>query len=184
MEDADSDLSSDNDSKPPAQNSYSKRPARKKPIAMTRKENRDVPQDSNAAGVEKPQEVDEESSSDDVIDPDYVDENPCIAKEVGDVPQDPNAAGVEKHQEVDEESSSDDADDPDYVDEENQQDTAINPRLPKPNMKYETISIYNFCTNQEAPKRKAYLLFERLFPNSSLNPNPKMGIQPLQITST
>jgi hypothetical protein len=51
-------------------------------------------------------------------------------------------------------------------------------------MKYETISIYNFRTNQEAPKRKAYLLFERLFPNSSLNPNPKMGIQPLQITST
>jgi hypothetical protein len=36
MEDADSDLSSDYDSKPPAKNSYSKRPARKKPIAMTR----------------------------------------------------------------------------------------------------------------------------------------------------
>jgi hypothetical protein len=98
-------------------------------------------QDPNATGVEKHQEVDEEYSSDDADDSDYVDEDPSIAKAVRDVPQDPNAAGVEKHQEVDEEYSSDDADDPDYVDEENQQDNAINPRLPKPNMKYETISI-------------------------------------------
>jgi hypothetical protein len=36
MKDADSELSSDNDSRPPpAKNSYSKRPARKKPIELT-----------------------------------------------------------------------------------------------------------------------------------------------------
>jgi hypothetical protein len=51
-------------------------------------------------------------------------------------------------------------------------------------MKYETISIYNFGTNEQALKRQAYLMFERLYPNSSFNPNPKMGIIPLQIPST
>jgi hypothetical protein len=79
MEDADSDLTSDNDSKSPAKNAYSKRPARKKPIAMT-----------CAAKVSRPaerhQEVDDESSGDgflaDADDPDYVDEDPSIAKEV------------------------------------------------------------------------------------------------------
>jgi hypothetical protein len=115
MEDADSDPSSDNDSKPPAKNSYSKRPARKKPIAMTRAA-------KVSRSAERHQEVDDESSVDgfqaDADDPDYVDEEPSIAKEVRDVPQDPNAAGVEKPQEVDEESSSDDANDPDYVDED------------------------------------------------------------------
>jgi hypothetical protein len=77
MEDADSDLSSDNDSKPTAKNSYSKRPARKKPIAMT-----------CAAKVSRPaerhQEVDDESSGDgfqaDADDPDYVDEDPSMLK--------------------------------------------------------------------------------------------------------
>ena len=60
----------------------------------------------------------------------------------------------------------------------------INPRLPKPKMKYETISIYNFRSTEEAPRRQAYLMFERLFPNSSFNSNPTMGILPLQIPST
>ena len=59
----------------------------------------------------------------------------------------------------------------------------INPRLPKPKMKYETISIYNFHSTEEAPRRQAYLMFERLFPNSSFNSNPTMGILPLQIPS-
>jgi hypothetical protein len=181
MEDMDSGLSSDNNSKPPTKNSDSKRPAKKKPIELTRATKVGRP-------AEKHQETDEESSSNDfqadATDPDYVDEdpsvdeNPSIAEEVQDVPQDPNAAGV--------------ADDDDSVQltshprirNQHQPDNVINPCLPKPKMKYETISICNFRTNEEAPKKQAYLLFERIFPNSSLNPNPKMGIHPLQIPST
>jgi hypothetical protein len=79
MEDADSELSSDNDSKPTAENSYSKRPARKKPIELTRAAKVGPP-------AEKHQEADEESSGNDFQgfsdNPDYVDENPLITEEV------------------------------------------------------------------------------------------------------
>jgi hypothetical protein len=62
-----------------------------------------------------------------------------------------------------------------------QQDHLINTRLPKPSMKYETIPIYNFSPLQ-APRRQAYLLFERLFPNSSLGRTDTIG--PLNVPST
>jgi hypothetical protein len=65
--------------------------------------------------------------------------------------------------------------------DENQQDFLINPRLPKPTIMYETIPIYNFSPTQ-APRRQAYLLFERLFPNSSLTRSDTMG--PLNVPST
>jgi hypothetical protein len=80
MEYVDSELSPDNDSKPPAKNSYSKRPARKKPIELTRAAKVGRP-------AEKHQEADEESSADDFqtdagADPGYIDEDPSIAEEV------------------------------------------------------------------------------------------------------
>jgi hypothetical protein len=62
-----------------------------------------------------------------------------------------------------------------------QQDHLINTRLPKPSMKYDTIPIYNFSPLQ-APRRQAYLLFERLFPNSSLGRTDT--IRPLNVPST
>jgi hypothetical protein len=62
-----------------------------------------------------------------------------------------------------------------------QQDHLINTRLPKPSMKYETIPIYNFSPLQ-APQRQAYLLFERLFPNTSLGRTDT--IRPLNVPST
>jgi hypothetical protein len=65
--------------------------------------------------------------------------------------------------------------------DENQQDCLINTRLPKPSMKYETIPIYNFSPSQ-APQRQAYLLFEQLFPNSSLGGTDT--IRPLNVPST
>ncbi len=62
-----------------------------------------------------------------------------------------------------------------------QQDHLINTRLPKPSMKYETIPIYNFSPLQ-ALRQQAYLLFERLFPNSSLGRTDT--IRPLNVPST
>jgi hypothetical protein len=50
-------------------------------------------------------------------------------------------------------------------------------------MKCETIVIYNFDTNEEAPKRQANLMFEYVSHNTSLNSNPAMGLSHLQIPS-
>jgi hypothetical protein len=63
----------------------------------------------------------------------------------------------------------------------NQQNTLINPRLHRPSMKYETILIYNFSPTQ-ATRQREYLLFERLFPNSSLGRSDTMG--PLNVPSS
>ncbi len=63
-----------------------------------------------------------------------------------------------------------------------QQDHLINTRLPKPSMKYETIPIYNFSPSQAPRRQEAYLLFERLFPNSSLGRTDT--IRPLNVPST
>jgi hypothetical protein len=67
------------------------------------------------------------------------------------------------------------------LDENQQQDRFINARLPKPSMKYETIPIYNFSPSQ-APQQRAYLLFERLFPKSSLGRTDI--VRPLNVPST
>jgi hypothetical protein len=65
--------------------------------------------------------------------------------------------------------------------DENQPDHLINTRLPKPSMKYENIPVYNFLPSQ-APQRQTYLLFERLFPNSSLGRTDTL--RPLHVPST
>jgi hypothetical protein len=65
--------------------------------------------------------------------------------------------------------------------DENQPDHLINTRLPKSSMKYETIPVYNFLPSQ-APQRQVYLLFERLFPNSSVGRTDTL--RPLHVPST
>jgi hypothetical protein len=196
MDDADSGLSSDNDSKQPAKDPHTKRPARKKSIEVGKGHLL-----AHAAKVHQPvekhEEADEESSRnnfeaiandssrDDIKanakDPDYVDEDDMdSSEEVQDVAEDPNATdfvtGDEDHMGQQSSHST--------IWNQNQPDNLINPRLPKPKMNYEAISIYNFGTHEDAPKGKACLLFKRLFVNSSLNPNPTMGIRPLQIPWT
>jgi hypothetical protein len=162
-----------------------KRPAKNKPIQLDKGHHL-----THAAKVgqaaEQHQEAKEESScddfqADDANDPDYVEEDPsAITEQQQDVSDEPNGVGV-----VDADADDDDCSQLTFqprIPNQDQTDNVINPCLPKPKMKYETRLIYNFGTHKQAPKRQAYLLFERLYPNSS--PNPKMGIRPLQIPST
>jgi hypothetical protein len=180
----DAELISDNDSGQPAKDLDSKRPAKNKPIGLDK--GRCLTRAAKVVqAAEQHQKAEEESSSDDfqadADDPDYVDEHSsAIAVVQRDVFKETIGADAV------------DAADDDFsqlifqsrIPNQNQTDNVINPRLPKLKVKYETISIYNFGTNKQAPRRQAYLIFERLFPNSSFNPNPKLWIRPLQIPST
>lgn len=120
--------------------------------------------------AEKHQQANEESSSDeesssngfqgDADDPDCVDEeemglavSPSSTEEVKDVPEGPNVIGVV---DSDDDNSGQMTSHP-RIRNQNQSDNVINPRLPKPKMKYETILIYNFGTNKDAPKRQGFV---------------------------